>query len=56
MVRCCIYMLEEEEAKMKRYCESHQDAIWHEDESRSNVIRMALDEFYENHNFETQES
>ena len=56
MVRCCIYMLEEEEEKMKRYCETHQDPIWHDPESRSNVIRMALEEFYLNHGFEIQES
>lgn len=42
-------MLEEEVEKMKKYCETHFDHIWKEPESRSNVIRMALSEFYENH-------
>lgn len=55
MVRCCIYMLKEEEAKMKRYCETHFDHIWKEPESRSNVIRIALSEFYARHRFEENE-
>ena len=56
MARCCIYMLKEEEEKMARYCKTHFDLIWKDPESRSNVIRMALEEFYVNHSFETQES
>jgi len=46
-------MLEEEVEKIARYCKTHFDPIWHEPESRSNVIRQALEEFYENHGFET---
>lgn len=49
MTRICIYMTPEEVERAKDWCEKHQDPIFNEDESRSNLVRMALDEYIERH-------
>jgi len=42
-------MTKEERKKADDWCKRHQDPIFNENESLSNLVRMALEEFIRNH-------